>query len=93
LRKSNTIAFFYPCFNSREPDYFTNEIMLGINDGVCHGNMTLQIFPFAERDDRHREFYRDIILNGSIAGLIIVAGIEISRVLIQAAKTAAVPLL
>lgn len=92
LQKSDTVAFFYPLIIQGEPDYFISEIMLGINDTTTKENMLLQVNSIpASCSISLLEFYTDIILNGSIAGAIIVSGTKSSAKLVKIAKSAQVP--
>ncbi|MDD5728141.1 MAG: LacI family DNA-binding transcriptional regulator [Victivallales bacterium] len=86
-KRSTTIALFYPAFNNEEPDYFITEIMQGINNSLRTFGYNLQIspFPFAFPESAAAACQGQI-LEGSFAGVIIVAG---SRGSIQLLETAA----
>lgn len=91
LKHSDTIAFFYPELIKHEPDYFITEIMLGISDAVERSSRLLQIHPFSFSLNDHLEFYKEVILNGSISGIIVVAGTKASAELVEIAKIGNVP--
>jgi DNA-binding LacI/PurR family transcriptional regulator len=91
LKTTNTIAFFYPSLIKGEPDFFITEIMLGINETVSVSHKILQIFPLSPSNDENLEFYKNIILNGSVSGIIVIGGVPTSDELIEVAKNGAVP--
>lgn len=91
LKSSNTIAFFYPRLISGEPDFFITEIMLGMNESVLNMNKVLQIFSFATIDEPNFEFYKKIILNDSLAGIIVIGGSLISKKLQEIADLGGIP--
>jgi len=91
LKSSNTIAFFYPRLISGEPDFFLTEIMLGMNESVLNMNNVLQIFSFATIDEPNFEFYKKIILNDSLAGIIVIGGSSISNKLQEIADLGGIP--
>lgn len=89
-RSSNTLGFFYPSISTREPDYFMTEIMLGVNETAQLQKKILQVHPI--HDSRENiETYKDYILDGSLAGIIVVAGTKISKELVETAKSANMP--
>lgn len=88
-RRSNTVALFYPSIGHSVPDYFMTEILLGINETLAEYRKMLQIHPFSERSDIN--IYREYILSGGLAGVIIVAGAKGSRELVNIARAADVP--
>lgn len=91
LKTTNTIAFFYPSLIKGEPDFFITEIMLGINETVSTNHKMLQIFPLAPNQDENLEFFKNIILNGSVSGIIVIGGVPTSNELIEVAGNGAVP--
>ncbi|OGV50259.1 MAG: hypothetical protein A2X49_15080 [Lentisphaerae bacterium GWF2_52_8] len=91
LQHSETIAFFYPSLIAGEPDYFITEIMLGVSEAAAAANSPLQIHPMPNNSESHIEFYKDIILNGSIAGIIVVAGTPVSLELVKTARNGGIP--
>ena len=91
LKTSNTIAFFYPSLIKGEPDYFITEIMLGINETVSSNHKMLQIYPLSPSEDENIEFYKNLILNGSVCGIIVIGGVPTSDELISVAGNSRVP--
>jgi DNA-binding LacI/PurR family transcriptional regulator len=91
LKTTNTIAFFYPSLIKGEPDYFITEIMLGINETVSANHKMLQIFPLAPKNDENMDFYKNVILNGSVSGIIVIGGVSTSEELIEVAGNGSVP--
>jgi LacI family transcriptional regulator len=89
LRRSDTIAFFYPSLYSQEPDYFITEIMFGANAIASENMKQLQIHPI--HTDRPANNCKEILLNGSIAGIIVLAGTEISVELVKTAARIGLP--
>lgn len=87
-RKSHTVAFFYPPLIKGEPDYFITEIMFGVNSSTSSRSNPLQIHPIYPGS---MEFCKDIILNGSISGIIVTAGTPESSELVKTAKNAGLP--
>lgn len=83
LGRCEGIAFFYPQLIDGEPDYFISEIMLGVSDACSKINIPLQIHPLS---DGHMDFYKDIVLGGSITGVIVISGPESSTALIRLAE-------
>jgi len=91
LKTTNTIAFFYPSLIKGEPDFFITEIMLGINETISANNKILQIFPLSPSNDENLEFYKSVILNGSVSGIIVISGVSTSDELIELANNWSVP--
>lgn len=91
LKTSNTIGFFYPSLIKGEPDYFISEIMLGINETVTANQKMLQIYPLQPSNDSNMDFYKNTILNGSLAGIIVIGGVPTSDELIKLANNSRVP--
>ena len=91
LKTTNTIAFFYPSLIKGEPDFFITEIMLGINETVTDNHQMLQIFPLSPTNDENMDFYKNIILNGSVSGIIVIGGEPTSEELIEVAGNGSVP--
>jgi len=87
-RNSHTIAFFYPPLIKGEPDYFITEIMFGVSSSTSSNSNPLQIHPIYPES---MEFCKDIILNGSISGIIVTAGTPESSELVKTAKSAGLP--
>ena len=68
------LVFFYPELYSGEPDYFTAEITVNIK---CHlgTDHVFTVTPFDENDDHVIDSAKARMLNGSIAGILVVAGL------------------
>lgn len=90
-KRSNTIGFFYPSFSSEDPDYFITEIMLGVNESALKLGKNLQIFPITDSPSDENDTIKDNILNGSLEGVIVVAGSKRSAELVETAKSWGVP--
>lgn len=88
---SNTIGFFYPTIGNREPDFFINEIMLGVNETAARENWQLQIHPISDTRKDDVANFRTQMLNGTLGGAIIVAGTKLSKELVHIAKQAEIP--
>ena len=87
-RKTHTVAFFYPPLVKGEPDYFITEIMFAANSESSRLKMPLQIHSlYPESID----FCRDVVLNGSISGIIVIEGSPESSGIVETAKTAGLP--
>lgn len=87
-RKTHTVAFFYPPLVKGEPDYFITEIMFAANSESSRLKMPLQIHSlYPESID----FCRDVVLNGSISGIIVIEGSPESSAIVETAKTAWLP--
>jgi len=87
-KKSHTIAFFYPPLTKGEPDYFITEIIFGVSEASSRSSYPLQVHPiYPESTD----FCKDIILNGSISGIIVTAGTAESNELVKTAKISSLP--
>lgn len=91
LKTNNNIGFFYPSLIHGEPDYFISEIMQGINEAVNSVQKTLQIYPVQPSKDNNMDFYKNIILNGSMAGIIFISGVPTSDELIKLAEKSQIP--
>ncbi|HBC87927.1 MAG TPA: hypothetical protein DCZ94_13315 [Lentisphaeria bacterium] len=87
-RKSQNVAFFYPPLIKGEPDYFITEIMFGVSGASSHNSYPLQIHPIYPES---MEFCKDMILNGSISGIIVTAGTPESSGLVKTAKNNGIP--
>lgn len=91
-RSNNTIALFFPAIGHEEPDYFITEIMLGINETLSQRRKTLQVHPFPlEAAENELELCNNYILDGSFAGIIVVAGASGSNCLVGMARAAGIP--
>lgn len=87
-RKSHTVAFFYPPLIEGEPDYFITEVMFGVNSESSQLKMPLQIHSL------YREsmlFCKDVVLNGSISGIIVIEGAHESSEIVKTAKSSGLP--
>jgi DNA-binding LacI/PurR family transcriptional regulator len=87
-RKSHTVAFFYPPLIKGEPDYFITEIMFGVNTESSRQKMPLQIHSLYPES---MDFCRDVILNGSISGTIMIEGSPESSEILETAKSSGLP--
>jgi DNA-binding LacI/PurR family transcriptional regulator len=87
-RKSHTVAFFYPPLIEGEPDYFITEIMFGVNTESSQQKMPLQIHSLYPES---MDFCRDVILNGSISGVIVIEGSPESSEILKTAKSSGLP--
>ncbi|MFA6292593.1 MAG: LacI family DNA-binding transcriptional regulator [Victivallales bacterium] len=87
-RRSHTVAFFYPPLVKGEPDYFITEIMFGVNSESSRQKMPLQIHSLYPDS---MGFCRDVILNGSISGIIVIEGSPESSGIVKTAKSAGLP--
>ncbi len=90
---SNIIGFFYPSISTEQPDYFIIEIQLGINQVLLSTGNLLQTNPMPPESQGNGPLasYRDYILSGGLAGVIIVAGSSESVKLVEIARAAEVP--
>jgi len=91
LRRSENIAFFYTNIEKGKPDYFMSEVMLGANDATAKRNMHLLVNPISNSDDQPMEFYTDFLLNGTIAGAIVVTANKASDNLLEIAAGGNIP--
>jgi len=89
-RQSNVIGFFFPVAESGDPGYFISEIMSEVSDEAVKTGKILQIYPVDESGE-NIESFKNGILNGSLAGIIVVAGSKTSSELVLTAKDAGVP--
>ncbi len=87
-RKSHVVAFFYPPLIKGEPDYFISEIMFGVSGATSLNANPLQVHPLYPES---MDFCKDVILNGSISGIIVTAGTAESAELVKTARNAALP--
>lgn len=87
-RKTHTVAFFYPPLVKGEPDYFTTEILFGVNSESSQRKLPLQINSLYPES---MDFCRDILLNGSISGIIVIAGTPESSEIAKTAKSSGLP--
>lgn len=74
LRKSDSIGFFYPSLIKGEPDFFISEIMLGINETAVQNDMRLHVYPFPVDKSIDDTGYSRLIMDGALAGVIILGG-------------------
>lgn len=72
LKKTNTLALFYPTPPEMNADYYLFELILGINEAVAHAEMYLQIHVIPNNQKSVPPFYRNVLFNGSIDGMIFV---------------------
>lgn len=72
LKKTNTLALFYPAPPEINANYYFSELILGISETVADAEMYLQIHIIPKRQKSVSPFYRDILFNGSVDGLIFV---------------------
>jgi len=84
------IIFFYPEVYSDEPDYFIAEIALAIKRSITCENI-FTITPFDENDDHVIDSAKLQMLDGSIAGAIIVAATPGARKLAKMAESCSLP--
>lgn len=84
------LVFFYPELYSGEPDYFTAEITVNIKRhlGTDH---VFTVTPFDENDDHVIDSAKARMLNGSIAGILVVAGTPGAGKLAETAESCSVP--
>lgn len=87
-RKSHTVAFFYPPLVKGEPDYFITEIMFGVNSESSRRKLPLQIHSLYPES---MDFCRDVLLNGSISGIIVIAGTPESSEIAKTARASGLP--
>ncbi len=87
-RRSHTVAFFYPPLIEGEPDYFITEIMFGVNSESSQRKMPLQIHSLYPES---MEFCKDVVLNGSISGIIVIEGAHESSEIVKTAKSSGLP--
>ena len=87
-RRTHTVAFFYPPLVKGEPDYFITEIVFGVNSESSRRKMPLQIHSLYPES---MDFCRDVILNGSISGIIVIEGSPESSGIVKTAKSAGLP--
>ncbi len=91
-RGTDTIGFFYPSHKNREPDYFINEILLGVSDTALQAGKIPQAHPFAsDLDEEALDDFKNFILGGSFAGIIIMGGTEGARRFLEIAETGRIP--
>ena len=89
MRKSDRIGFFYPSLIKGEPDYFIAEILLGINEAASSLGFHMQGHPFPLNVEKAQAFHHQI-LDGSLGGIIILAGTETADLLNETAKEAGI---
>lgn len=87
-RKSHTAAFFYPPLVKGEPDYFITEIIFGVNSESSKQKLPLQIHSLYPGS---MDFCKDVLLNGSISGIIVIAGTQESSEIVKTAKSSGLP--
>ncbi|MCX6983384.1 MAG: LacI family DNA-binding transcriptional regulator [Lentisphaerae bacterium] len=87
-RRTHTVAFFYPPLVKGEPDYFITEIVFGVNSESSRQKMPLQIHSLYPES---MDFCKDVILNGSISGIIVIEGSPESSGIVKTAKSAGLP--
>ena len=84
------IVFFYPELYSGEPDYFMAEIIVNIKRHLGNEHI-FTVTPFDENDDHIIDSAKVRMLNGSVAGIIVVAGSPGAEKLAQTADSCSVP--
>lgn len=84
------IIFFYPEVYSDEPDYFIAEIELAIKRSIACENI-FTVTPFDENDDHVIDSAKLRMLEGSIAGAIIVAATPGAKKLAKMAESCSLP--
>ena len=89
-RRGGSIAFFYPELYTDEPDYFINEIVIGINSTLKHDRL-FTVTPFDEDDERLIANAREQILDGRVSGAIIISGTAGAASLITLAQKTLIP--
>ena len=89
-KHSGSIAFFYPELYTDEPDYFINEIVIGINRTINHDRL-FKITPFDEHDERLLAGAREQMLDGRVSGAIIISGTAGAASLISLAQKSRIP--
>jgi DNA-binding LacI/PurR family transcriptional regulator len=87
-RKSHTVAFFYPPLIEGEPDYFITEIMFRVNSESSQRKMPLQIHSLYPES---MAFCKNVILDGSISGIIVIEGAHESTEIVKTAKSSGLP--
>lgn len=89
-KHGGSIAFFYPELYTDEPDYFINEIVIGINRTLNHDRL-FKITPFDEHDERLLASAREQILDGRVSAAIIISGTAGASSLIALAQKSRIP--
>ena len=89
-RRGGSIAFFYPELYTDEPDYFINEIVIGINSTLKHDRL-FTVTPFDEDDERLIANAREQILDGRVSGAVIISGTAGAASLITLAQKTRIP--
>lgn len=91
--RSNVISFFYPSIGYEQPDYFIIEIQLGLHGALQQSQLLLQTHPLPPGPNQKAtlNIYRDYILSGGPAGMVIVAGSPDSIELVEIARSAGIP--
>ena len=84
------IVFYYPEIYQEEPDYFIAEITLATKRAITCENI-FSVTPFDENDDHVIDSAKIEMLNGSIAGILIVAGTPGAKKLAKTAESCALP--
>ena len=92
-KQSNIISMFYPSIATIHPDYFITEIQLGIHQTLLPTGNLLQTHPIPPgiHDNTTMNTYRDYILSGGPAGIIIISGSVESVALVEMARSANIP--
>lgn len=89
-KHGGSIAFFYPELYTDEPDYFINEIVIGINRTLKHDRL-FKVTPFDEHDGRLLANAREQMLDGRVSGAIIFSGTAGAASLVALAQKARIP--
>lgn len=89
-KKSGSIYFFYPEIYTEEPDYFVSEVILGINRNLDH-NKCFKITPFDEHNNCILNSCKRQILDGRVAGAIILSGTKGANMLASLAEKVKIP--
>ena len=89
-RHGGSIVFFYPELYTDEPDYFINEIVIGINRTLNHDRL-FTVTPFDEHDERLIANAREQILDGRVSGAIIISGTAGASSLISLVQKSRIP--
>ena len=89
-KKSGSIYFFYPEIYTEEPDYFVSEVILGINRNLDH-NKCFKITPFDEHNNSILNSCKRQILDGRVAGAIILSGTKGANMLASLAEKVKIP--
>lgn len=89
-KKSGSLYFFYPEIYTEEPDYFVSEVILGINRNLDH-SQCFKITPFDEHNNCILNSCKQQIMDGRVAGAIILSGTKGANVLAALAEKVKIP--